>query len=90
MDALGENLKAAVAAAAEGRTSLEELFEWLAAHVQEIADCHDEALVTLSDRAWIVLSEVDKGDRDEDSARAELRASLRPRGRARAPQRQSA
>jgi hypothetical protein len=55
-----------------GVVSLDGLVAWLAEHVQETFE--DGALRDLSDRLWILVSELDRNDRDEESLRRELAA----------------
>ena len=55
-----------------GGVSLEVLVAWLADHVQETFE--NVAARDLSDRLWILVSEFDRADRDEESLRRELAA----------------
>ena len=60
----------------DGDLSLDELQDWLDAHVQATADSADPAAIELSDRAWILLSELGYGIRTDESVRAEFRQLL--------------
>jgi len=55
-----------------GESTLDEMWDWLVNHVE--ATRESSPARELSDRLWILLSEYDLGDRDEESIRAELRA----------------
>lgn len=59
-----------------GKTSLEQLEAWLDTHVQETAHSNELAAIELSDRIWILLSELGYGERTEDDVRSELNRLL--------------
>ena len=56
--------------------SLEDLRSWLTYHVQDVLDSDDVRLSELDGLAWGLLSELDRGDIDEDQVRAHLREAI--------------
>lgn len=72
---LAQELRDQIRAYVDGRASFYDLRVWLAAHVQAVyddADTSDQGVSTLSDRAWILMSEVDYGHWQESDLRAAL------------------
>ena len=69
---LAQELRGQISAYLSGAKALADLRDWLAAHVQAIYDIEDQDARELSDRAWILVSELDCGHRDEDSGRQAL------------------
>ena len=59
-----------------GDRGLIDLRLWLADHAQDIADSGDEQLDQLDGRAWILISELDYGHRDESEVRENLAAAV--------------
>jgi hypothetical protein len=53
----------------EGQASIDDLVDRLASHVQAVADSADEQLQAMNGEAWILISELDAGLRDEQSVR---------------------
>ena len=51
---------------------------WLEDHVDEVMEAVDEHLHQLDGAAWTLISEYDRGDRDEDGVKSELRKLLMP------------
>lgn len=75
---LAEELQARIRACVEERLELSSLRDWLGDHVQVIEDAQDDRADTLADGAWILLSELDYGHRDEDEVRSELEQLIAP------------
>jgi hypothetical protein len=69
---VAQELLGQVTAFVEGRTSLPELYLWLAEHVQAIAHADDPHAAELSDETWILIAEWTDNLRDEPSVRGEL------------------
>ena len=63
-----------------GRTSLEDVRQWLVAHAQDVVDADDPSLDELDGELWLLISELDRGDRDEASIRADLELFFQERG----------
>ena len=63
-----------------GRSSLEEVREWLVAHAQQVIDADDPRLDELDGELWLQISEFDRGDRDEANIRSDLEQLFRERG----------
>lgn len=61
-----------------GKTSLEDVRDWLGRHVQAVADQGDTSLAGLYGEAWLLISEYDLGHRSEDSVRTELKRAISP------------
>lgn len=72
-----DELRAAVRRFVAGRDTIAALHDWLAAHVQALADSTDAAARSLDGLAWLLISEWSIGDRDEASVRRELAEALR-------------
>ena len=51
---------------------------WLEDHVDEVMEAGDEHLQQLDGAAWTLIAEYDRGDRDEDGVKSELRKLLMP------------
>ncbi len=69
---LDDDLRRLIEKYLAGDVLLDELVGWLAEHAQETFD--NAAVRDLSDRIWILVSEFDRADRDEESLRHELAA----------------
>lgn len=63
-----------------GRTSLEDVRQWLVAHAQDVVDAEDSRLDELDGELWLLISELDRGDRDDASIRADLELFFQDRG----------
>lgn len=74
-----EELRHIVAEFARGSRPSDELRSWLEDHVDAVLATNDPQLAALDGLAWTLLSELDRGDRDEASVRAELGAVASPR-----------
>ena len=59
---------------ARGARPVADLRSWLEDHVDDVLASDDRALADLDGLAWTLLGELDRGDRDEASVRAELGA----------------
>ena len=57
---------------ADGKVPIDELYEWLAEHVQEIADSSTSSTRELADQAWIAVGEWQNARRSD----ADLRTAL--------------
>ena len=55
-----------------GERSLDDLYDWLSQHVQELADSPDVDTRHLYGLVWLMIAEWTAGDRDEASAREDL------------------
>lgn len=73
---LASELESMIRSYVMGAVSRAELQTWLDTHVQETADSGDRTATDLSDRAWILLSELGYGQRSEESVRSELKQCL--------------
>ncbi len=73
---LTQALREQVRSYVDGRSSIAALRGWLGDHVQEIADSGDPHANALDGLAWILISELDYGHRDEASIRVELQHAL--------------
>jgi len=60
----------------QGRCALDDVRRWLASHVQAVLDSDEDGLRELDGLAWLLISELDRGDRLEQSVRAELAGAL--------------
>jgi hypothetical protein len=69
---LARELREQIRAYVERQTTLADLREWLDAHAEVIENSDDPAVVELSENAWILFAERDRGHRDEEHLRAEL------------------
>jgi hypothetical protein len=65
-----------------GRIPLSTRHEWLAAHVQAVADSRDAAIEDADEMLWTLISEMDYGHRSEEEIKALLRSLLEERGAA--------
>lgn len=70
--AFSHELEAAIRSYVDRYIGLDDLQDWLNAHVQAAGDSADPVAIELSDHAWILLSEFGYGYRPEESVRAEL------------------
>jgi hypothetical protein len=59
-------------------TSLEAVEDWMAEHALDIEAADDSDTRQFLGLVWLLISEHDRGDRSEESVRAELSAALRP------------
>lgn len=65
-------LQCTVADVAAGSQPMTNLRSWLEDHVDDVLATDDASLSELEGLAWTLLGELDRGDRDEASVRAEL------------------
>lgn len=77
---LAQELEALTRSYLVGRTSLEDVRQWLVAHAQDVVDAEDQRLDELDGELWLLISEFDRGDRDEVSVRADLDLFFQERG----------
>jgi hypothetical protein len=59
-------------------TSLAAVEDWMAEHALEIEAADDSDARRLLGLVWLLISEYDRGDRSEESVRAELSAAWGP------------
>jgi hypothetical protein len=59
------------------RASLEEIRQWLVVHAQDVVETDDPRLDQLDGELWLLISELDRGDRDEASVRVDLEQFFR-------------
>jgi hypothetical protein len=57
-----------------GLRPVSDLRSWLEDHVEDVVEADDERLTALDGLAWTLIGEFDRGDRGEQSIRAELGA----------------
>jgi hypothetical protein len=76
---LTHELEALAKSYLEGRTAVEDLRHWLVEHAQGVVDAADPRLDDLDGELWLLISEWDRGDRDEASVRDDLASFLRER-----------
>jgi hypothetical protein len=72
-------LQCIVAELALGSRPLNDLRSWLEDHVEDVLESDDKRLTELDGLGWTLIGELDRGDRDEESVRAELGAVASPR-----------
>lgn len=72
-------LQTLVAELFRGTKSVADLRSWREDHVDEVMASDDERLTELDGLAWRLTGELDRGDRDESSVRAELGTVASPR-----------
>jgi hypothetical protein len=60
----------------DGNVDRQTFQDWLDTNVQTTADSNESEAIELSDRAWILLSELGYGHRSESDVRAELKSAL--------------
>lgn len=71
-----DGLRQTVTAYVRGEATIFALHDWLARHVQALADSPDAAARALDGLAWLLISEWSIGDRDEADVRRELADAL--------------
>ena len=69
---LTHELATMVQAYLASRASLDAVRQWLVLHAQDIMDAGDPRLDALDGELWLLISEMDRGDIDEDEVRAGL------------------
>lgn len=75
---LSAQLSALIQSYLAQETSLEAVEDWMAEHALDIEAADDSDARGLLGLVWLLISEYDRGDRSEESVRAELSAALRP------------
>ena len=71
---LYSELQTLVTELSRGTRSVEDLRSWLEDHVDEVMGSDDKRLTALDGLAWTLIGELDRGDCDDASVRAELGA----------------
>ena len=73
---LRHELETVVLAVIDQRSSLDSLHDWLADHVQDVADAGDADTEELANVAWVLIAEFDLGHRERKDVLVELRHAL--------------